>query len=942
MDNTSQRRKPPPPPPPSQSLRDKVKELALNSGPSSASSSPPNQSNLQQQQQQELTYTRPAPPLPARPSLKPVTSQPSTSSSTPPTLPPRSQIAQTPVSPTTPSAASKLQLQQQTSPLFTLANQSPTISRALPTPPPEMLSPACHEFIHKGSLRCWTVSGLVVVTVGERNLRVCSLKEQGRELGVYSLTPEKTSTLDRTTILLSEKSTSSLGSSRNTSTTTDDKDSESKASALSFVPTPYIEDSTKQVWLALQTGEILCLDLSTLPQITVLDRKSSAHQSAVTHLLPVSSNPPEMWSLDDQGGLRVWNSTADPTNPYSLTLSRSLARSLRIASRQSLALVVSQKYLWTCGGKSLEVNEPNCSVVPVADTSGNTASKVLRQQVSVNGIAGNFLSLAGGGVEGGPVYSGHDDGKIIVWESNTFTKRYVVSTGIYKVLSLCVVERGKSIWAGFSTGKIVVVDTSVWDSWVIVKEFVGHSGSGGASVVGAVVGGGTNCGVGGVVVDAKTVALTGNLYVISCAPDIGQIRVWDGFLSRDWKDTYLKEQQDRYCTYRDVPVFIASWNINASKPEALESLPSSQQILYQWFSQFAVNTQQQAAPSILVIGFQELVDLESKKANAKQIFMEAMEITGAKTPKVDNRLQYWREKIVATLADTCPNLHYRLLECHQLFGLFQSVFLLESEYYKCAPGSISVSQVKTGMGGFHGNKGGIGTRIVVEDTSFCFVNVHLAAHQSHTSARNNDVTNIMDGISFAGMKQLDGVFAQGGDGSQVLDHENVFFSGDLNYRIDLPREVVISEIERRNWGYLLEHDQLSIQLKTNAQFGLRTFNEGPLQFAPTFKYNIKSNEYDTSEKKRVPAWCDRILYKSSTTVVPGEGITLLSYNRGECTMSDHRPVSGMFMVRVKKIEKGGWEKVKVEASAQAKEYFRGVGADWVRDSSGKLYTEKNV
>lgn len=33
--------------------------------------------------------------------------------------------------------------------------------------------------------------------------------------------------------------------------------------------------------------------------------------------------------------------------------------------------------------------------------------------------------------------------------------------------------------------------------------------------------------------------------------------------------------------------------------------------------------------------------------------------------------------------------------------------------------------VKTGLGGYHGNKGGIGIRFMIDDSSFCFVNSHV-------------------------------------------------------------------------------------------------------------------------------------------------------------------------------------------------------------------------
>ena len=38
------------------------------------------------------------------------------------------------------------------------------------------------------------------------------------------------------------------------------------------------------------------------------------------------------------------------------------------------------------------------------------------------------------------------------------------------------------------------------------------------------------------------------------------------------------------------------------------------------------------------------------------------------------------------------------------------------------------------------------------------------------------------------------------------------------------------------------------------------YEEGPLSFAPTYKYDKGTDVYDTSSKRRAPAWTDRVLW----------------------------------------------------------------------------------
>ncbi|KAL8754577.1 MAG: hypothetical protein Q9199_004245 [Rusavskia elegans] len=61
---------------------------------------------------------------------------------------------------------------------------------------------------------------------------------------------------------------------------------------------------------------------------------------------------------------------------------------------------------------------------------------------------------------------------------------------------------------------------------------------------------------------------------------------------------------------------------------------------------------------------------------------------------------------------------------------------------------------------------------------------------------------------------------------------------------------------------LLPHDQLHQQMRTRKAF-CDGWREGPINFLPTYKYDVGSvGMFDSSEKKRGPSWCDRILYRT--------------------------------------------------------------------------------
>ena len=90
-----------------------------------------------------------------------------------------------------------------------------------------------------------------------------------------------------------------------------------------------------------------------------------------------------------------------------------------------------------------------------------------------------------------------------------------------------------------------------------------------------------------------------------------------------------------------------------------------------------------------------------------------------------------------------------------------------------------------------------------------------------------------------------------------------------------------SSIAAREWDKLLSCDQLCKEKKAGRTF--QGFAEGVLGFAPTYKYDQFSDDYDTSEKSRIPAWTDRVLWKrrdqASYTLFPPQKVRPL--NGGE-------------------------------------------------------------
>ena len=92
---------------------------------------------------------------------------------------------------------------------------------------------------------------------------------------------------------------------------------------------------------------------------------------------------------------------------------------------------------------------------------------------------------------------------------------------------------------------------------------------------------------------------------------------------------------------------------------------------------------------------------------------------------------------------------------------------------------------------------------------------------------------------------------------------------------------------------LKKHDQLCQSQKDNLCFS--EFQEPEITFLPTYKFDLFSDTYDSSGKRRSPAYTDRILYCG----MQKDELNCILYDSCmQLVTSDHKPVVALFEANV--------------------------------------------
>ncbi|XP_042501597.1 type I inositol polyphosphate 5-phosphatase 12-like isoform X2 [Macadamia integrifolia] len=470
----------------------------------------------------------------------------------------------------------------------------------------------------------------------------------------------------------------------------------------------------------------------------------------------------------------------------------------------------------------------------------------------------------------GMIWTGCSNGLIVQWDGNG---NRLQDFQHHSSSVQCFCTSGARIWVGYVSGTIQVLDLE----GKLLGGWVAHS----CPVIKMAVGAG---------------------YVFTLA-NHGGIRGWS-IKSPSPLDNILRSElaskELKYRRLENVKILTGTWNVGQGR--------ASHDSLISWLGSAATDV------GIVAVGLQEV------EMGAGFLAMSAAkETVGLEGSSIG---QWWLDTIGKTLDEGST---FERVGSRQLAGLLIAVWVRTS--LRPHVGDVDAAAVPCGFGRAIGNKGAVGLRMRVHDRVMCFVNCHFAAHLEAVNRRNADFDHVYRtmvftranaaavGVSSATqlLRATNPVGAHSEDGRPELSEADmVVFLGDFNYRLHgISYDEARDFVSQRCFDWLRERDQLRAEMKAGKVFqGMR---EGIIRFPPTYKFERHQaglGGYDSSEKKRIPAWCDRILYRDSRLASVSECSlecpvvsSIVQYEACmDVTDSDHKPVRCIFFVDIAHVD----------------------------------------
>ncbi|GAA6109108.1 phosphatidylinositol polyphosphate 5-phosphatase type IV [Tachysurus ichikawai] len=309
------------------------------------------------------------------------------------------------------------------------------------------------------------------------------------------------------------------------------------------------------------------------------------------------------------------------------------------------------------------------------------------------------------------------------------------------------------------------------------------------------------------------------------------------------------EELDRYFPSRQIGIYIATWNMQGEK-----GLPNN-------LDDLLLPTDTDFAQDFYIIGVQE----------------------GCPDRKE------WEIRLQETLGP-----YYVMLYAAAHGVLYLTIFIRRDLIWFCSEVEHAtvttriISQIKT--------KGAVGIGFTFFGTSFLFITSHFTSGDSKVYERILDYNKIIEALALP--RCLPDTNPYRSIASDVTTRfDEVFWFGDFNFRLNQDRgrvEGILKQLTGKNMDTLLQHDQLYKEMKEGSIF--KGFQEATIHFTPTYKFDIGCDVYDTTPKQRTPSYTDRILFRSRQV----DDIKVVKYTScSSIKTSDHRPVIGMFQVKLR-------------------------------------------
>ncbi|KAL4449883.1 hypothetical protein ABPG74_015002 [Tetrahymena malaccensis] len=414
----------------------------------------------------------------------------------------------------------------------------------------------------------------------------------------------------------------------------------------------------------------------------------------------------------------------------------------------------------------------------------------------------------------------------------------------------------------------------------------------------------------------------------------------------------LKQAESRFINHNNITIFVASWSVNSYVPDKKQNLNiifknnlhntncnykiknMQQSSIYETDSRqngtkdsiFSIKNSKKC--DIVIVGLQEIVELSAK--NILQISQ----------PKSSDLQQKWQELIHEHIGG---QQEYFFVDSHNMAGIITFVFARVDLKEKIS--DVEYDDVPYNLSGKFLNKGGVGLRFWVDDTSIAVLNCHLPAGQSNIDQKISSLNSIHQKLF-----QQEGMAIYKRD--PIWKSDKVILMGNLNFRVDKKEKDCKNEIQqiinlqkggefvkssqeiqqklisydqlkclnylaqnqnqsqKENVDQNLEFQPLSSDAKkyynhyiSDCKLYLENYYEKKIHFLPTYKFEVGSDDYHNSWKTRVPSYSDRIFIWDVEKQNQGIEQSYLQYDSVYgVNNSDHKPIFAILTFDVKEID----------------------------------------